>query len=81
MKSVEEQIKEFRAELDKINQELEVLEMEKQEILKAFEKADERQRKVVAKEMQASERRFRELYEQMISLSAGVKKLKKAKLN
>lgn len=76
MKSVEEQIKEYREKLEQINQELEVLEMEKQEILKAYEKADEKQRKVIAKEMQASELRFKNLCAEIISLSAKVKKLK-----
>ncbi len=76
MKSVEEQIKEFKQKLERINQELEVLEMEKQEILKVFEKADENQRKVIAKEMKASEQRFKNLCDEIISLSASVKKLK-----
>ena len=76
MKSVEEQIKQYRLELEKISQELEVLEMEKQEILKAYEKADKKQKEAILKEMQKSEQRFKTLCETMISLSAKVKKLK-----
>ena len=76
MKSIEEQIKQYRLELEKISQELEVLEMEKQEILKAFEKADNKQKEAIFKEMQKSEQRFKALCEKIISLSAKVKKLK-----
>lgn len=75
--SVEQKLKEYTSKLAEINKSLKTLEKEKQEIIKAYNEADEKEKENITNKMKESEEKFKELCDSIFELYAKVKKLKK----
>lgn len=76
MENIEEILQETTAHLQALEEELNLLEREKQEIIKAYQGADDKSRKKIEKQMKESEKSFEILLKEVLALSAKIRKLK-----
>ena len=76
MTDIETQIQEYRDLLASKLHELEVLETEKQEILTRLENAKYQDRTKIAADMKNSEQKYRQLAQEVKSISYEIKRLK-----
>ena len=76
MENIEEILQETTAQLNLLKEELNLLEIEKQEIIKAYQGADNKSRKKIEKQMKESEKSFEILLKEVLALSAKIRKLK-----
>ena len=76
MTDIETQIQEYRDLLASKLHELEVLEAEKQEILTRLESAKYQDRTKIAADMKNSEQKYRQLAQEVKSISYEIKRLK-----
>lgn len=76
MENIEEILQETTEQLNLLKEELNLLEIEKQEIIKAYQGADNKSRKKIEKQMKESEKSFEILLKEVLALSAKIRKLK-----
>lgn len=76
MESIEEILQETTELLNLLKEELNLLEIEKQEIIKAYQSADDKSRKKIEKQMKESEKSFETLLKEVLALSSKIRKLK-----
>lgn len=76
MENIEEILQETTAHLQALEEELNLLEIEKQEIIKAYQSADDKNRKKIEAHMKQSEESFELLLKEVLALSAKIRKLK-----
>ncbi len=76
MENIEEILQETTAQLNLLKEELNLLEREKQEIIKAYQSADDNSRKKIEKQMKESEKSFETLLKEVLALSSKIRKLK-----
>lgn len=76
MENIEEILQETTELLNLLKEELNLLEIEKQEIIKAYQSADDKSRKKIEKQMKESEKSFETLLKEVLALSSKIRKLK-----
>ncbi len=76
MENIEEILQETTAHLQALEEELNLLEKEKQEIIRAYQSADDKSRKKIEKQMKESEKSFETLLKEVLALSSKIRKLK-----
>lgn len=76
MENIEEILQETTELLNLLKEELNLLEIEKQEIIKAYQGADDKSRKKIEKQMKESEKSFETLLKEVLALSSKIRKLK-----
>lgn len=76
MENIEEILQETTELLNLLKEELNLLEIEKQEIIKAYQSADDKSRKKIEKQMKESEKSFEILLKEVLALSSKIRKLK-----
>ena len=76
MKNINKHIKDTTIILNNIINELDLLELEKKQILERYQNAKPEEKPLIEQEMIESEKKFENLYEAITALSDKVKKLK-----
>ena len=76
MENIEEILLSYTKQLNALEEELNLLEREKQEIIKAYQGADDKSRKKIEKQMKESEKSFEILLKEVLALSSKIRKLK-----
>ncbi len=74
MKDAKAQVENFKKKLADVKLELQALQVEKEELLKAYNNANEKEKQAIIKEMKASEQRFKDLCDRAEELARQVHK-------
>ena len=77
--NIDDTIKEIETKVDDILKRLEILEKEKEQIIQKYKTSDESEKNLITIAMVESEQKFSSLYNEILSISKRVKKLKKLK--
>ena len=77
MEDIEIKLKTLKNTLNERLKELEILEIEKNDIMDRYSKANKAERAIIEKEMRLSEESFKSLSENVLSITQEIKKLKK----